>query len=118
MVKVAKLKASAADLDMDIYHYATSMVTKGYALAQSLDANEMHHISIHATPDQTVTAQLDSSLNQMILAIGVLENTAEELNHFTILELLKKRLGKDVSGCSTFSEWLFKEAQKRKNRIN
>jgi len=94
------------------------MVTKGYALAGSLDANEMHHISIHATPDQIFTAQLDSALNQMILAIGVLENTAEELNHLTILELLKKRLGRDVSGCTTFGEWLFKEAQKRKHRIN
>ena len=116
--ELADLEHKANRLQISVDNYAVSMVVKGYALADSLDAEELHHISANATSDQIINAQLDSALNQMVLSIGVFEKLADELNHFTILEMLEKRLGKDISGCTTLSEWIFKDARKRGSKLN
>ncbi|MEM9885462.1 MAG: hypothetical protein AAF849_06185 [Bacteroidota bacterium] len=116
--ELAELENKAATLQINIDDYAVSMVTKGYALAGSIYAEELHLISPNATSDQIINAQLDSTLNQMVLSMEVFERLADDLNHFTILEMLEKRLGKDISGCTTLSEWIFKEAIKRGSKLN
>ncbi|MEM8525346.1 MAG: hypothetical protein AAGG68_11960 [Bacteroidota bacterium] len=116
--ELAQLERKAAELRTSVHSYTASMVLKGYALADSLYAEELHHISPNATSDQIINAQLDSALNQMVLSMEVFEKLADELNHFTILEMLEKRLGKDISGCTTLSEWIFKEARKRGSKLN
>ncbi|MEM1324947.1 MAG: hypothetical protein AAGI23_03280 [Bacteroidota bacterium] len=116
--ELEQLTRNASALQTNIDRYAIDMVTKGYVLSECIYAEEMYHIQSNPTGEQIINAQLDSALNQIVLAIGVIENFAEELNFFTVLDLLKERLGKDVTACTTFSEWLVKEARSRGAKIN
>lgn len=114
----AELKAAAQRLLLDTNRYMISLALKGYALASSIEAEEMYHISPNATEDQIMNSQIDSTINQVIFAIQSYEKLTHELGHFTPLELIQKRLGADIKGCTTFSDWLFREARKRGSKLN